>query len=245
MLGNELFWSSHIRHVFIEKTRNLSEVLVERILKVFDNIEQEAKELTEKEYERLLHTPVGGDRCPGMDEVADIAQEKGIDWYLTMRDLRQGLINIFTVAVYGLFTQHLMILHRKQLLEIYEENDQGLFTICEVKKRFSKDGIDIEKFSSWGKIVELGCVANVVKHAEGQAADKLRKMRPDLFDPLRGTPFDSPNWPLSKGTVFEPLFGQDVYVHLDDMNSYTNAIVGFWEELATILEVRPKEKSED
>ena len=245
MLGNELFWTSRIREAFIEKTRILGEVLKERILKAFDNIEQEAEELTEEEYQRLGQTPVGEDGGPGMDVLAEQAQEEGIDFYLTMRDLRQGLINMFAVAMYGLFTQHLMILHRQQLREIYEQNDHGLFTMDEVKKRFRKSGIDIEEFRSWGRIRELGWVANVVKHAEGWAADKLRRIRPDLFDPLGDTPFESPNWPLPKGTVFEPLFGQDVYVHLDDMDSYLNAIIGFWEELAIILERRARVKQGD
>lgn len=229
MLGNELFWAHYIRGVFIEETRTFGQTLKNRILKAFGNIEQEAEELKEKEYKRLLQTPVGENGGPGMDELAERAEEEGINFYITMTNLQQGIVNMFAVALYGLFTQQLMLFHRRELLGIHEENDQELFTPDEVKRRLCENGIDIEKFRSYGKIRELKLVANTVKHAEGWAAKDLRNIRPDLFI--------SPHSILLKprSTLFKPLLGEDFFVTSDDIVSYTDAIEEFWEELADAL----------
>jgi len=222
MLGNELFWAHYIRGVFIEETRTLGQALKGRVLKAFVNIEQEAEKLKGEEYKRLLQAPASEDGGPGMDVPAESAEDEAIDFYISMKCLQQGIVNMFAVALYGLFTQHLMILHRKELLWNHEENDQKLFEMKEIRSRLRENRIDIEKFKSWGKIRELGWVANTVKHAEGRAAKKLRKIRPDLFA--------SPS-----GTLFKPLFGEDFFVKPDDIVSYTNAIEEFWEELAIAL----------
>ena len=237
MLHNELFWAGVIRRDFVEEIRTFGQALKDRILKAFDNVEQEAEKLKKEEHERLLQAPADEDGGPGMDVLAERTEEKGISFYLTMRSLQQGLVNLFAVALYELFIQHLMILYRKEILEIHEENNKKLFKMCKVKRRFREGGIDIEKFRSWEKIEELRLVANTVKHAEGESADKLRKIRRDLFDPLRGTSFESSDQSAPpKGALFEPLFGQGLFVKPDNIDSYTSTIIEFWEELAVALE---------
>jgi hypothetical protein len=36
--------------------------------------------------------------------------------------------------------------------------------------------------------------------------------------------------------VFQPLFGQDFYVTIEDFRAYVKAVMDFWTELAGILE---------
>ena len=52
----------------------------------------------------------------------------------------------------------------------------------EFQKRLKDIGIDIVAFSSWTKIDELKQVANAVKHAEGDAVQRLHGLRPDFFE---------------------------------------------------------------
>lgn len=40
----------------------------------------------------------------------------------------------------------------------------------------------MESLNCWHKIKELRLVVNVLKHAEGDSAERLRKMRPNLFE---------------------------------------------------------------
>jgi hypothetical protein len=42
-------------------------------------------------------------------------------------------------------------------------------------------GLDLSSLPSWPVIDELRLVANVVKHGEGDSAEKLRETRPELF----------------------------------------------------------------
>lgn len=230
MLGNELFWSRYIREIFIKEIRTLGQALKGRVLKAFGDVEQQAEKLKEEEYERLLQAPVGEDGGPDMCELAERAEEGGINFGLTVMSLRQGLVNLFAVALYELFLQHLMVLHRRELLGIHEENNQKLYRVDEAWERLRESGIDVEKFRSRRKIEELRLVANTVKHAEGRAAEDLRKIRPDLF--ILPT----------KGSLFTPLSGEDFFVKPDDIVSYTNAIEEFWEELVGILEKRARAK---
>jgi len=212
-----------MREIFIEETRTLGQALKDRVLKGFYNVEQEAGKLAKEEYKRLLQAPVGKDGGPGMDVLAERAEEEGINFYLTVRSLRQGLVNLFAVALYELFLQHLMVLHRRELLGIHEENDHKLYRVDKAWERLRESGIDVEKFRSWPKVKELRLIANTVKHAEGSAAEKLRKIRPDLFI-------------LPNSTLFKPLLGEDFFVRPEDITSYTDAITEFWEELAIALE---------
>ncbi len=232
MLRNNFFWSRYMREIFIKETRTLGKALKDRVLKGFYNVEQEAEKLAEEEYRRLLQVPVGEDGGPGMDVLAERAEEEGINFYLTVRSVRQGLINLFAVALYGLFLQHLMVLHRRELLGIHEENDKKLYRADEAWERLHESGIDVEKFRSYRKVGELRLVANTVKHAEGPSAEKLRKIRPDLFI-------------LPSRTLFKPLLGEDFLVRPEDITSYADAIAEFWEELAIALERNTRATQKD
>ena len=77
MLGNEFFWSRYIREIFIKEIRTLGQALKGRVLKAFDNVEQEAEKLADEEYKRLLEAPVGEDGGPDMCELAERAEEEG------------------------------------------------------------------------------------------------------------------------------------------------------------------------
>ena len=53
--------------------------------------------------------------------------------------------------------------------------------------------VDLTQFPSWPVIEELRLVANTAKHAEGQSADQLRRIRPEIFhSPIIR---NDPNWP--------------------------------------------------
>ncbi len=232
MLRNEFFWSRYMREIFIKETRILGQALKDRVLKGFYNVEQEAGKLAEEEYKRLLQVPVGENGGPGMDVLAERAEEEGINFYLTVMSVRKGLVNLFAVALYELFLQHLMVLHRRELLGVHEENDQKLYKVCEARKRLRESGIDVEKFRSHRKVGELRLVANTVKHAEGKSAEKLRKIRPDLFI-------------LPSRTLFKPLLGEDFLVRPEEITSYADAIAEFWEELAIALERHARATQKD
>lgn len=232
-----LDWADYFREIFVNQIETLTECLEKRILSTFDAIEDEAREISEKEFERLglLPGPYSDD-----GERAEEAQEAGISYYQTMDDTRQGILNMFAAACYHLFEQQLFLFHRRGLLNPDEERElnaklsKGVLKIETVKDRLLANWIDIGKFVSWGTLYdEFRLVANVVKHADGRSSKELKSRNPDLFfrpgpGPRIGT--------VDKKRVYQPLFGEGLYVTIEVFRSYTNAVRDFWQELSSAIE---------
>jgi hypothetical protein len=74
----------------------------------------------------------------------------------------------------------------------------------------------------------LRLVANTAKHADGESAQSLLALRPELFDSPSSAAYGGAISPQ----VFQPLVGRDLYVSLADLQDYLTACLGFWRELA-------------
>jgi hypothetical protein len=61
--------------------------------------------------------------------------------------------------------------------------------------------------------------------------EKLRKIRPDLFQhpAIKGSSPES--WLLEEG-VLRPLAGEDLYLERPDFERYADAVLVFWKDLA-------------
>jgi hypothetical protein len=146
----------------------------------FDNIETEANEFTESEYERLGELPYDENEID-MSASAERAQEAGFEYFSALSSVRQTFLNLSVAALFHMFEQQLLCFHRRQVLHPSEENDIARIRTSELKKRLLSAGIDIESLQSWKDIHELELVANSVKHAEGRSSEELQGLRPDLF----------------------------------------------------------------
>jgi hypothetical protein len=233
MVLSHPFWARVFKREFSPQLSAIVEALEKRTLPAFDGIEKEAESVSEKTWEEFMSRPATGYEDPA--DLAEVAQEAGISHYLLLAGIRQGMINLFVAALYHTFEQQVMYFHRKQVLNPREENDPKLFNLHEFQTRLKDLGIDITAFSSWPKIDDLRLVANVVKHGEGDSAQRLRRERPALFE----NP-EIKKLGLSSGRVnprvFLPLAGEDLYVSLADIKEYRDAVVGFWEELADAMD---------
>ena len=232
MVLNQRFWSEQFSSVFIPQIRALVDTLSERLLPAFGDIEAEANRKTEEEYERLGSLPARED--VDMADLAEEAFETGTAHYQTMSGLRQGLQNMFAAALYHVYEQQVMLFHRSEVLDLGEENDANLFKHSVSRDRLLRHGINIKSFASWPLIDELRLVANTVKHAEGDSASDLHSRRPELFiaPSVAGLPFLGSK-PVAR--VFQPLMGEDLYVSLNDIKRYANAVEQFWSELADAM----------
>ena len=149
-----------------------------------------------------------------------------------MIGIRQGLLNLFAIALYHAFEQQIMLFHRKNVLQVEEENDDKLFKMSEFQHRLEEFDIKITEFASWPKIDELRLLANAVKHAQGNSSHRLREIRPDLFE----APYTSDISMYSAPPIFQPLVGDGLYVALHDMRDYRNSLIRFWKDLAEQLQ---------
>lgn len=228
MALNHHFW----RHIFEKDfAQQLTEIVValeQRVLPGFEGIEAEAQAHSERLYAEAGALPGTGDEDPAA--LAQAAQDAGVDRYMLLRGIRQGIVNLFAASLYHAFEQQAMTFLRKELLHPTEKNDSGLFEMAELRKRLSADGIDVTSFRSWPVIDELRLVANTVKHAEGPSAEKLHALRPDFFREA-GFP-ELGEWVIRwKPHVFQPLVGKDLYLEPKDVRAYLKSLLEFWEEL--------------
>ena len=231
MILNYDYWTNVFQSEFSVQLSALVEALEERILPAFGGIEEEAMKASRTAWNSHMLSG-SGDEDPG--NFAENAEQVGVSYYMLLDGTRQGILNLFAAALYHAFEQQILLFHRMAVLRPEEQNDQKLFTLFTFKARLKDVGIDVAKFDSWSIVDELRLVANTVKHAEGNAATKLHALRPDLFEhpkvaELGGTfEFGAPR-------VFQPLVGEDLYVSIQDVLAYRDALLQVWQELAAAL----------
>lgn len=209
--------------------------LIDRILPSLDTIEEEAKKIAEEEYERLNNLPAGPDDFIDPAELAERAQDKAIDYYIMMSSMKRGLVGLFTSGLYHLFEQQIFLFFNRGVLKYGEK--EAIILPSEWKRlkiRFANEGIELESFISFQKIEILRLTSNVIKHAEGHSAEKLKQFKPEYFMPsndLLELGFPSP----VKLQVRLPLAGEDLNIPLDDFIQYCEHIISFWRELGEKL----------
>lgn len=236
MIQNPLFWSQHIRDVFVSEIDLFASCLTDKVIPAFDNLEEESKNIIHREFE-IRAASFGSDTDLG--SLAEEAEDEGIDYYVMMKNMLQGIINMFAASLYHFFEQQTFLFHRKELLSRDEEDNINLLKIDEVTVRLANNGINIKKFKSWKKIDELRLVANTAKHADGQSSEELKKLRPKLFwrpDFIDG--FDSHKLPPI--SVYQPLMGQSFYITHEEFMLYVKAVKDFWYEMIEALERKAK-----
>lgn len=234
MYFNADFWSRFFRESFVRQIEVFCDVFESRVLPVFANVESEADEAAEREYDRIGSLP-GGDDGPVLDmaDAAELAQEAGLAHYEMLMATRQTFLNLAVTALYHLFEQQLLVFHRRQVLHPAEEHDPKLSTRVDVfKVRIEAAGIGLASFPTWSTIEELRLAANTIKHAEGASAKLLREFRPRLFSPptVHDTLLES-----TVGTVDQPLAGEDIYVTVEDYRRYRDGLLSFWTDFGEAI----------
>ena len=232
MIFNALFWARYFQAEFVPQIRAITDALEKRVLPGFENIEEESNQVSEETWKKFMSMPGTGDEDPA--DFAEAAEQAGVSHYLLLDGIRQGMLNLFAVALYHAFEQQIMLFHRGEVLKPAEENDHALLTHSEFQSRLARSGVYIKTFSSWAKIEELRLVANVVKHAEGNSAKRLHTLRPDMFQKPHLVQLELPKTRNSR--IFQPLVGEDLYVSLTDIHDYRETLITFWQELSDAMQ---------
>jgi hypothetical protein len=228
--SNHTWWGHHIKRLYIPQVIAFGGMLETRLLPSFSNLDVEADEIAKNTWE----DPPEHYCYESYDEgdLAELAFNEGLSHFTMMNDLRQGVVNMTAVALYHLFEQQIMELHKKCLLNINEEKNIKLHKMSIVWERLSVIDINAKLFSCWSSIEELRLIANTVKHAEGDSAAKLHYKRPELFV--------APSIRSIVGidgarNVSVPLVGDGLYVSEEDISQYTKSVEMFWNTLSELL----------
>ena len=244
-MNNHYYWIYRSRDVFRKRISVLREVITRRLLPTFDLIDQEADKISDEMWQRLnaIDDPDGD---PAMD--AEAAEEAGISHYIAMDDAKQGIQNLFAVALHHLVEQQQLTVIRQEFLKTSEKIGEFVSKnpkiYVEFAKHMRKSGIEITAFSSYAKLDELRLLANTVKHADGKSAEELRTKRPDIFVPPQLAKAGQPSIQNPSCWPFEPLSGQDIYVTANDLEQYFDAADSFWREFEDALTSAEKLRSD-
>jgi hypothetical protein len=219
------FW---INLIFLEELAFLKDAITRRLLPAFDTISDEAADVYRAAWESAYsHAP-----AHALYDLAEASMTQGGDHYVMLANTRQAFVNLFAVAIWHLVEQQCLTLLRKELRPRSKQDDPKDLTLKEFKSKLRHRGIDAEKLDGWLDIEELRVVANVVKHAEGNAAARLRALRPQMFvhPEDRDAPPDFGD-AHSIDHVYRPLSGNDIYVTDGDLVRYCGAAESFWRAL--------------
>ncbi len=257
MIKNGYLWGDYVRKVFIPALDFYTDVALSKVFPALSDeaISKEADRVEQEAFDRLGQTVAPEDY--DLSYFVEPAFNEGLDFFISMRDARQGLINILAVGLFHLFEQHLCEFYlllerdkecdptihqtRKRLEEEWQrkENEGGAKKERELKLDFHKAknelkklGFDAENFCDWGLIVELRLLANCVKHGEGNSCKKLSQCRPDLFVRPLPSNVEEEIKPGKEQFVTTPLSGQGVYFTIKEFEQEAAVLKRFWLDAA-------------
>ena len=191
---------------YIAQVEKIVSLLDKCILPKLNDIEEQSEKASEDTWEQAMSQPGTGEEDPS--NFVDEAIEAGVSTFQLLSGLRQGMINFFAAAIFQCF---------KQQLEEFHNTNPRRFSLLRVSYK--------NDVKAWNDINdELRLVANTAKHGDGPSSQALQKIRPDLFRPPDGEPVS-----------FDPMFGNQLYVPIQDLKRYRDLIVSFWREYTDIL----------
>ncbi|MBB1161054.1 hypothetical protein [Aquariibacter albus] len=231
MYFNASFWHNHFRSTLFVELANLVKVLHESILPQLSNISAEAADIQNQTWSGLTSSLTSGDYDPS--DFMDAAFNAGYKHYSLMSGLNQGVVNLFAASLFHIHEQHIMLFYKRELRDpLRVQNDPKKLKPFHVVAHLEKLGVHIKSLPSWGQLKEIEQLANAIKHGEGEAAQALRKARPNFFiDPqLSSDPDIGPSLHLGK-----PLLGEGIYVTTTHLQEIERVIVAFWDELFEVL----------
>jgi hypothetical protein len=223
-------WLSGIVEHAIHRRLTAYSELAGRVLAEWDNLEVRAERIADGEWTRLMSEP--GDAATDAGAIAERATEAGQEFYDTMFPMGQTMINLFTVGLFHLFEQQLVVLARAMTQTTSVPYSMpGVFSI--LNEQLS---IDIaSSYSMASRLNQLRLIANVVKHAEGSSAITLRSIRPELFDHPAVRGLARPG-SIGSALIREPLAGEGIYVTRADYDAYAADVAAFWSALMSDLD---------
>jgi len=207
--------------------QSLHDIFIQKLYPAFKNIEQDSEAFTEKYYNKLCELP--GDDPFDMSVAAEIAEGKGVLYYMELRLVKYEFIAMSIVSLYHLWEQQL----RKFLFDEISHNenidfttfcDNGYKKIVKILRQFN---IYIESFTSFPILNELRLLNNTVKHGDGGSARELKKIKPEIFRKSGlGITFELP--------LYSTLLEENLVISDNDFSRYSDTICKWWDEFPEI-----------
>lgn len=153
------------------------EVFNQRIVAAFAHLHDEAEAVIQRAYDQLAQGC-----CENTDPgtIAEQAQDRGIEYYVSVSAVRQGILNLMVAGLYHLLEQH--VDHTVEVaLPRVVKTGKTENPFSRLERVLQGEGIELHRFGSWRKIDELRLIAGCVKHGDGKSATDLRNCAQSFF----------------------------------------------------------------
>src|SRR6266496_415289 len=100
MIPSPRFQAEYFIRQNIKELQTYANVFRARVASAFDDLEAEAKRIEQEEYARLCSSGVGDEYDDS--HVAEAAHFEGVDFYLAMDAVRQGIVNLMVAGLFHL-----------------------------------------------------------------------------------------------------------------------------------------------
>jgi hypothetical protein len=221
-MGNEprvyVSFDSWAFHEFLPPIRSYSELLLQRVLPIFDDLDGEAKRVEQE----VLSWPW---EESNYDEAFQTARELSVEQVWEFMELRSVFLATGVSGLHHLFEKQVYKHLNRELRCGNAINDWNIVSIIFEKLKnkvgFDVPCTDLKDRISEKNIQELRLVANAIKHGEGRSLKKLKKMSAPVVSNER----------LEEDCDVGPrsILGVDISINSEYLIRYTYAITKFWE----------------
>jgi len=221
-----MFGSYEVQHYlreFSAQVHKIVDVLGTKVLPAFENLDAEVDTAVEQAIEAGYNSE---NSWVSPEQRYDAAVEYSIELYDQGMSARQALLNLHVVAIYHLFEQRMRVLHRRATRQEVPRYEVGVRRYWD---RFYTSRLLSDNDATL--IDEVRHLANVIKHGDGDSAEALHHLNSALFMADWERDFLGDNMPdaCHKPPVDSPLWGEGVYVTMDDIARYRDGLVRVFE----------------
>ncbi len=207
-----------------------------RVLANFSDPEREADIFLNSEYARLASAP--GSPDVDLAELASMAQDRAIDYYGLLDDLRDQMRLGAIAGCYHQWDKELREFFQRELRHTCSFEDAEKFAwqpnIGKIFDALKEFGWDCRSEPCFRLIDALRLVINVYKHGNGDSLKQLAAKYPEFVaDPLRE------ELPFLKN---RPVEHDDLKLSDQQFDDFASALRQFWEVFPTHLMLKPSTK---
>ena len=226
----QLYLYEGIRETNIKSLNSMREIYFDRIAPGFSNIKEETEKYQQdywKEYLSSLNPEEASNIQE--DDFAEAIYEIGSERYQMLSLMRYRTLALWISMLSQVWEQQNIVFLWDELsfegLKISTKKGKQIknLGITEIIALYKSFGVNLSNLPMWGRIEEMRHLVNVLKHAEGNSAAKLRKIRPDFFD--------SHGWGDALELFRTSLNEEVLKIEDQDFIDYHEALIQFWEIL--------------
>jgi len=211
------FWKPKLE--LFKNELSIIEDYYNRTRKPFNNIEAEVKNYADRFFIDFI-----GNENTDSSDVAQEAEDQAMILHQLLNRMNQNHLFATILMLYSTWEQQIMNLTVSELRREISPNINRINfdQLCKIFKCYDNN---LKTKKEWGKIRELQLLNNTIKHAIGNSAEKLKKIRPDYFE----SPYlPGVNTLYLFGTVFS---AESLQVKEDELFKYISAAMNIWDEM--------------